>query len=104
MRKTKASKQKSKRINDALKTEKKVAKKRRCKHQGGPNKPDFVCPDGREGEVKDRKTKVTKPELQRYAQQGIKIVHSTAGFTKEAVKYKKRYRKDMELCTPKECI
>ena len=44
-------------INRGIRREKRIAKQRGCTHLGGPEKPDFVCPDGTKGEVKSRKSK-----------------------------------------------
>jgi len=100
--KSKDFKKRSKRIKDALKTEAQVASDLGCEHRGGPSNPDMLC-GGKKGEVKDRQTKVTKPELMRLAKKGNRTVYSTAGFTKPALTYKDRYRPSMTLCTPDGC-
>lgn len=74
-----------------------------CQHKGGAGNPDFVCYDGTKGEVKFRKKKMGKKELMKYARKDVTIVESHAGFTKEALEYKNRYRPNMVLCQQGEC-
>jgi len=100
----KAAKARSRVIKRALKYEKNKAKEYGCTHHGGPGKPDYICPDGTIGEVKRRKTKVTKSELMRYAQKGVTRIHSSSGFTKQAIAYRDRYRNKITLCKRNTCI
>ncbi len=76
--------------------EKKTAKSHRGKHIGGPGREDYKRGKVK-GEVKARKTKVTKPELKRMFKKGISEVESKSGFTKPAMEYKERYHKDKKL-------
>ena len=73
-------------------------KRHGAKRIGGPGKSDYVrgCVHG---EVKHRKTKVTKPEVTRIVRKAqrrgackVEIV-STSGFTMPAEKYVRRYYK-----------
>jgi len=96
-KKRKTRDKKTNAINRGIREEKRIAKRRGCKHVGGPGQPDFICPNGTTGEVKARKTKVTQPELKKYGQNGIGEVHSEAGFTRQAVDYRNRYRPNMTL-------
>jgi len=72
------------------------AKQHRAKRLGGPSKPDYVRGDVY-GEVKHRKKKVTKPEIKKIIQKALRRgaskveIVSTAGFTKPAQQYVKRY-------------
>lgn len=83
-------------VKRGLQYEKNKAKKHGAKHVGGPGKPDYQRGNVT-GEVKDRKTKVTKPELQKIVKKGIKEVDSKSGFTQPAIDYAKRYRPDVKL-------
>lgn len=76
--------------------EKKIAKSHRGKHVGGPGREDYKRGEAK-GEVKDRNTKVTKPELQEIFKKGINEVESKGGFTEPAIEYKKRYHKKKKL-------
>ena len=83
-------------VQRGIRAEKRKARQRGAKHIGGPGKPDYRR--GRtKGEVKTRKTKVTKPELQELIGKGITEVDSKAGFTKPAVQYRDRYRPNVRL-------
>lgn len=83
-------------VKRGLRYEKSKAKKHGAKHVGGPGKPDYQR--GKiTGEVKDRKTKVTKPELQNILKKGITEVDSKSGFTQPALDYAKRYRPNVKL-------
>ena len=75
------------------------AKRHRAKRIGGPYKSDYVRGCVR-GEVKHRKSKVTKPEairiIQRELRRGackVEIV-STSGFTGPAQEHVRRYYKE----------
>ena len=61
------------------------AKQHRGKHLGGPGKPDYAR-GPKLGEVKDRETPVTGPELIRLADQGVDEIDSKGGFTRPAIK------------------
>jgi len=76
--------------------EKKTAEAHRGKHVGGPAKEDYKR-GNKKGEVKFRKNKVTKPELQGMFKKGISEVESVAGFTIPAIEYKTRYHKKKKL-------
>lgn len=76
--------------------EKKKAKAHKAKHIGGPGKEDYRRGKVK-GEVKDRKTPVTKPELQKLFRKGISEVESKSGFTKPAIEYKKKYHPNKKL-------
>jgi len=92
-----------KEINRGLSAEKRKAKEHHGTHQGGPGNPDYIRGDIK-GEVKTRESKVTKPELQKLVQKGVKEVDSKAGFTKPAVEYRDRYRPDVKLISKKKKI
>ena len=63
--------------------EKQKAKQHGAKHIGGPGKPDYVR-GSVTGEVKARKSPVTKPELERYVKKGVGEIDSKGGFTAPA--------------------
>ncbi len=68
----------------ATRYEKQKAKQHGAKHKGGPSKPDYTR--GRIlGEVKNRKTPVTGPELSKLAGRGVDEIDSKGGFTKPAI-------------------
>lgn len=72
--------------------EKRAAKRHRGKHVGGPGKPDYTR--GRtHGEVKQRTTPLTKPEVIEECRKGRTEIVCPAGFTEAAWQYVKRYRK-----------
>ena len=64
--------------------EKRKAKEHRAKHIGGPGNPDYVRGNN-VGEVKNRKSPVTRPELKRLAARGVTEIDSMGGFTQPAV-------------------
>ena len=68
----------------ATRYEKQKAKEHRGKHLGGPSRPDYRRGNTL-GEVKNRKSPVTAPELNRYADRGVREIDSKGGFTKPAV-------------------
>ncbi|MDR2720456.1 MAG: hypothetical protein LBC03_06615 [Nitrososphaerota archaeon] len=76
--------------------EKNTAKKHNGKHVGGPGKPDYVRGKVR-GEVKHRKTPVTKPELRSFRKKGVTEVHSLSGFTKPAIGHAKKHNMKVKL-------
>jgi hypothetical protein len=72
------------------------AKEHRGKHVGGPGKADYIR--GRvKGEVKHRKTPLSKTELIAIARKGVKEVDSLSGYTGSAVEYADRYRPYLKL-------
>lgn len=64
----------------ATRYERQKAKQHRGRHLGGPGKPDYVR-GTRAGEVKNRETPVTGPELRRLAERGVDEIDSKGGFT-----------------------
>jgi len=68
----------------ATKYEKQKAKQHGAKHKGGPGGPDYTRGPVI-GEVKNRKTPVTGPELLRLAERGVDEIDSKSGFTKPAI-------------------
>ena len=85
-------------IQKGLDYEKKKAKAHRGKHVGGPGKEDYSRGETK-GEIKHRKTKVTKPELKKIFKKGISEVESISGYTKPALEYKKKYHPEKKLYT-----
>jgi len=84
-------------ISRGIDYEKKKAAAHRGKHKGGPGNEDYIRGE-KKGEVKDRKTKVTKPELQKLInKKNITEVDSKAGFTKPAIDYRNRYHPKVKL-------
>jgi len=70
-----------KHIRRGMRYEKEKAKAHRGKHIGGSGKPDYQR-GSIIGEIKNRKTKVTKPELQKLiVKKEIKEIESKSGFT-----------------------
>lgn len=60
------------------------AKQHRAKRVGGPSSPDYTR-GKKTGEVKNRKSPVTGPELLRLAKRGIDEIDSKGGFTGPAI-------------------
>lgn len=60
--------------------EKTKAKQHRGKHIGGPGKPDYTR-GNTVGEVKNRKTPVTGPELQKMIERGVGELDTMGGIT-----------------------
>ena len=83
-------------VNRGIRYEKEKAKAHGGKHIGGPGKEDYSRGEAK-GEVKNRKTPVTKPELQEMFKKGISEVESKAGYTGPAIEYKDRYHPDKKL-------
>jgi len=84
-------------IKRGINYEKKKAAVHGGKHKGGPGNEDYNR-GRKKGEVKDRKTKVTKPELQELInKKGIDEVDSKAGFTNPAIEYRNRYHPSVKL-------
>ncbi|KKN14005.1 hypothetical protein LCGC14_1000440 [marine sediment metagenome] len=83
-------------MKKATEYEKKVAQRHRAKQIGGAGKPDYQR-GSTKGEVKNRKTPVTKPELKKIAKKNVTEVESKAGFTKPAIKYRDRYKSNIKL-------
>ena len=69
----------------ATRYERQKAREHRGKHLGGPGSPDYVR-GNKVGEVKDRKSPVTGPELKGLADRGVREIDSKGGFTDPAVK------------------
>ena len=72
----------------ATRYEQQKAKAHGAKHQGGPGKPDYTRGNVI-GEVKDRKSPVTKPELQEMFKKGVRELDSKGGVTGPALEYAK---------------
>jgi len=83
-------------IKRGIRYEKKKAKSHGARHVGGPGKEDYRRGNVK-GEVKNRKTAVTKPELQKMFKKGITEVESKSGFTNPAIEYKRKYHPDKKL-------
>ena len=77
-------------VKRGIKYEKQKAKAHGGKHVGGPGKEDYRRGNVK-GEVKNRQTPITKPELQKIFKKGVSEVESKSGYTKPAIKYKKKY-------------
>jgi len=76
--------------------EKRKAKQHGGMHIGGPGNPDYIR--GRiPGEVKNRNTPITKPELMLLCQKGVREVDSRAGYTQPAIDYRDRYCSRLKL-------
>lgn len=73
----------------ATRYEQQKAKEHGAKHQGGPGKPDYTRGNVI-GEVKDRKSPVTKPEIQKMHKKGVRELDSKGGVTKPALKFAKQ--------------
>ena len=83
-------------IKRGMNYEKIVAKRQKARHIGGPGKEDYR--KGKiKGEVKARKTPITKPELQRLILKDRNRFHSKSGYTQQAIDYQKRYRPNVKL-------
>lgn len=76
--------------------EKRMAKKHRGHHIGGPGKPDYTRGDT-QGEVKQRQRPLTKTEVMKECRKGRDEITCDAGFTKAAIGYVKRYRPSVKL-------
>jgi len=83
-------------VKRGIQYEKQKAKAHRAEHVGGPGKPDYKR-GSIKGEVKNRKTPVTKPELQKMFKKGISEVESKSGYTKPALEYKKKHHPKKKL-------
>lgn len=84
-------------INRGIKYEQRKAIEHKGKHTGGPGAEDYTRGNIR-GEVKDRKTKVTKPELQKLINmKKITEYESKSGFTDPAINYRNRYHPKVKL-------
>ena len=92
----KSKKEKQAIMKKATDYEKKVAERHRAKQIGGAGKEDYRRGKVK-GEVKNRKTPVTKPELKKMAKKDVKEVSSKGGFTKPAIDYRNNYRPNMKL-------
>ena len=76
--------------------ERRQARKHRGHHIGGPGKEDYRR-GKKTGEVKHLKRPMTRTEVMKAAQKGIKEIVSLRGFTKPAIEYVKRYRSNLKL-------
>jgi len=84
-------------INRGINYEKRKAIEHKGKHTGGPGVEDYTRGNIK-GEVKDRKSKVTKPELQKLInKKKIAEVKSKSGFTDPAIEYRNRYHPKVKL-------
>ena len=84
-------------INRGINYEKRKAVEHKGKHTGGPGAEDYTRGSVK-GEVKDRKSKITKPELQRLInKKKITEYESKAGFTEPAIEYRNRYHPKVKL-------
>jgi len=84
-------------INRGIKYEQRKAIKHKGKHKGGPGTEDYTR-GNKKGEVKDRETKVTKPELQKLINmKKITEVESKSGFTDPAIEYRNQYHPNVKL-------
>lgn len=92
----KSKKEKREIMKKATDYEKKVAERHRAKQIGGAGKEDYRRGKVM-GEVKNRETPVTKPELRKMAEKKVKEVSSKGGFTQPAITYRDRYRPNMKL-------
>ncbi len=93
----KGTKKKKAIMKKATAYEKAKATAHKGKHIGGPGKEDYRRGNVK-GEVKNRKTPVTKPELKKMVtEKGIKEVESKAGFTKPAKQYRNTYQPEVKL-------
>ena len=84
-------------VKRGINYEKKKAAAHRGKHKGGLGNEDYER-GNKKGEVKDRKDKATKPELQKLINaKHINEIDSKAGFTNPAIEYRNRYHPDVRL-------
>jgi hypothetical protein len=91
-------------VNRGIAYEKRKAGEHGARHIGGPGMPDY----GRGctlGEVKNRQSPVTKPELQRLIHDKcVSEVDSRGGFTQPAIDYRNRYQPDVKLISRSKVI
>lgn len=84
--------------------EKKKSKEHGGKHIGGPGKPDYTRGDVN-GEVKNWKNKMTKPQLQDLIKNKERNeIDCMSGFTQPALDYCKRYHPEVKLFQRKKRI
>lgn len=83
-------------VSDWKRYEKRKARTHRGKHVGGSGKPDYVRGD-KKGEVKHRKTPLTKPEVMKLAKKGVTEIESLSGYTTPAKKYVCKHRPNLKL-------
>lgn len=89
----------SKDVKRGIAYEKSKASEHGGHHVGGPGMHDYQRGSVR-GEVKDRATPVTKPELQNLIHEKcVTEVDSKSGFTQPAVDYRDRYQPNVKLIT-----
>jgi len=72
--------------------EKRMAKKHRGHHIGGPGKPDYTR-GGVQGEVKQRTRPLTKLEVMEECRKGRTEIVCNKGFSNQARQYVERYRR-----------
>ena len=92
----KSKKKKQAIMKKATAYEKTAAKRHKAKQIGGAGKEDYRR-GSVIGEVKDRETPVTRPELIKMAKKKVKEVESKGGFTEPAIAYRNRYQPQMKL-------
>ena len=84
-------------IKRGINYEERKAIEHKGKHMGGLGAEDYTRGSVK-GEVKDRKSKITKPELQRLInKKKITEYESKAGFTDPAIEYRNRYHPKVKL-------
>ena|GEM_PF-1042260 len=84
-------------IKRGMNYEERKAAEHRGKHIGGPGAEDYKR-GKKKGEVKNRKKKVTKPELQELiVNKKVTEVDSKSGFTEPAIEYRNRYHPKVKL-------
>jgi hypothetical protein len=83
--------------------EKQKAQEHRARHIGGPGKEDY-CRGRVKGEVKHRRTPMTKPQLKRIIRKGTREICSLSGYTKPAIEYVQKYCPKVKLFSRRRCI
>lgn len=83
-------------MNNSKRYEKDKAKLHRGRHIGGSGNPDYTR-GAIQGETKNWNRPMNKYDVKKEAQKGRNEITSKKGFTKEAVKYTKRYRPNLKL-------
>jgi len=91
-------------VNRGIAYEKRKADEHGARHVGGPGMHDYER-GGKLGEVKNRESPVTKPELQRLIHDKcVSEVDSRGGFTQPAIDYRNRYQPDVKLISQRKVI
>ena len=94
----------SEHVKRGIAYEKRKADEHGASHIGGSGNHDYQRGTVK-GEVKDRQTPVTKPELQNLIRQkGVTEVDSKAGFTQPAIDYRNRHQPDVKLISKRKII